>query len=241
MEMSRETSELFSALSKAQSEFKVAKFDKKAVYGDYASLTSVRESCIEALTKHGLSMVQPVTFNGAHYEMLTQLNHSSGQYMRSTIRLILDKNNMQGLGSAITYAKRYAWAAMVGIVSDSDDDGNTAVGRQPNGEKHSPPPKKTAAEMQNRKPGTVQNMAPASKDLLEMVTNLCIDRQINEFVVQKLMRDGYSVNPKVPPTWVVKEIVDLLSIEDTTEATVMAQVVKIQNRREAALKSGGQQ
>ena len=146
-----ESSGLYAALSKAQLEFKVAVFDKKGLYGPYASFRSVREASIEALSKHGLSIIQPIEFDGTYYTLHTILNHSSGSEVRSSMRLILDKQNMQGLGSAVTYAKRYGWAAMIGIVSDDDDDGNAAVGSPgPHPEdivkKKLPPPPKPKAK-----------------------------------------------------------------------------------------------
>lgn len=121
-----ELNELFSALSKAQLEFEIAVFDKKAQYGPYASFKSVRDASIKALSKYGLTIVQAIEFDGEYYCLNTILAHSSGQHLKSNLRLMIDKNNMQGLGSAITYAKRYAWASLIGIVSDDDDDGNLA-------------------------------------------------------------------------------------------------------------------
>lgn len=128
MENTDNVNELFTALSKAQIDIKVAVFDKKANYGAYASFKSVVEASREALAKNGLSIIQPVSKVNDKYQLHTILAHSSGQMIKSHIELILDKNNMQGLGSAITYAKRYAWSAMVGVVSDDDDDANAASG-----------------------------------------------------------------------------------------------------------------
>lgn len=136
------------AMSKAQAEIKVAVFDKQANYGPYASFKSVREASIDALSKNGIAVFQPVNFDGKDYFLETLLVHSSGEKITSHIKLLVDKNNMQGLGSAITYAKRYAWSAIAGIVSDDDDDGaeasKTTLPKDPPPQK--PPPKNYAPQ-----------------------------------------------------------------------------------------------
>jgi hypothetical protein len=61
--------------------------------------------------------------------MVTTLAHTSGQWVKSYLPLNPDKNNSQGMGAAITYLRRYALSAIVGVVCDEDDDGETACGR----------------------------------------------------------------------------------------------------------------
>lgn len=117
---------LATAMARAQSQIKVAVFDKKANYGFYASYKSVKEACTQALSDNGIAVFQPVNFDGTNYFLETILVHSSGESISSHVKLIVDRNNMQALGSAITYAKRYAYSAIVGVVSDDDDDGNEA-------------------------------------------------------------------------------------------------------------------
>lgn len=129
MQKSAETNELFTAMAKAQGEFKSIPMDKKNPHfkSSYASLTATQEGTREFLSKHGLALIQSIDIENDIYFLETMLTHSSGQWVASKLKLILDKNNMQGLGSAITYAKRYAWQAMLGVVGDEDDDGNAAV------------------------------------------------------------------------------------------------------------------
>lgn len=128
MNKSESINELSSALAKAQAEIPVALYDSRNPHfkADYASLSSFLKAAKPHLSKHGLSVSQlPETIDNKHY-LTTMLMHSSGQYISSTFCLILTKNDMQGLGSAITYAKRYGLDAMLGIGSD-DDDANLAV------------------------------------------------------------------------------------------------------------------
>jgi hypothetical protein len=61
--------------------------------------------------------------------MSTVLMHSSGEWLSGQYPIKPTKNDPQGIGAAITYARRYSLAAMVGVVSDEDDDAETAVGR----------------------------------------------------------------------------------------------------------------
>lgn len=123
-------SEIGKALAKAQKEIHSA--GKEGINphfkSRYATLSSVWEACREALTKNGLAVAQAIlTQHDGRYVLQTMLIHESGQFIESFCPLILQKNDMQGLGSAITYARRYALAAIVGVSQD-DDDGNATRG-----------------------------------------------------------------------------------------------------------------
>ena len=128
MEMSSEIKDLAKALSKAQAVVEGAAKDSANPHfkSSYADLASVWSACREALTKNGLSVAQ---FPGEMVEnrmtMTTMLMHSSGQWVRDTLSIPLSKVDAQGYGSATTYARRYALAAVVGVCPE-DDDGNAA-------------------------------------------------------------------------------------------------------------------
>lgn len=70
-----------------------------------------------------------MTADGTKIVMVTTLAHTSGQWMKSYLPLNPSKNDSQGIGAAITYLRRYSLSAIVGVVCDEDDDGETAVGR----------------------------------------------------------------------------------------------------------------
>jgi|DEB19_MinimDraft_3_1074340.scaffolds.fasta_scaffold04394_4 hypothetical protein len=146
MKQSEQINELAAALAKAQSEIKTAGKGKENPFfkSSYADLAMVREACIEALTKNNLAVTQSTDFDGDVTWLETTLMHSSGQWISGRYRLKPVKDDPQGMGSAVTYAKRYALAAMVGVVSvDEDDDGEAASGRPP--QKEQQPNRKTAA------------------------------------------------------------------------------------------------
>jgi len=94
----------------------------------YADLASVWDACRAPLANAGLSVVQLVSSDATHAIVETILAHSSGEWVSSTLAVPLTKVDAQGLGSAITYGRRYALAAIVGVCP-ADDDGEAAVAR----------------------------------------------------------------------------------------------------------------
>jgi hypothetical protein len=122
--------ELATALAKAQAAMKPAVKDSTNPHfkSKYADLTSVWEACRDALTKNGLSVVQATEFDGDLVWIETHLLHSSGEAIKGRYPLRPQQQTPQGYGSAISYARRYALAAMVGVVAD-DDDGAAASER----------------------------------------------------------------------------------------------------------------
>lgn len=127
---SEQINELAAALTRAQAAMDTAKrtAENQFFKSSYADLASVWATCREPLTKNGLSVVQTTdsTLEGEFLETL--LMHSSGQWVGGRIAIKPVKNDPQGVGSAMTYARRYALMAIVGIASE-DDDGNEASGK----------------------------------------------------------------------------------------------------------------
>jgi hypothetical protein len=85
----------------------------------------VWDACRDALHKNGFSVVQMGELVEGQWALLTILLHESGEQLRGHVPLLNTKGDMQGLGSAITYARRYGLAAIVGVCPE-DDDGNAA-------------------------------------------------------------------------------------------------------------------
>lgn len=127
---SESINELIGALIKVQAVLESAAKENVNSHfkSKYADLTSIWEACKEPLTKNGFAVTQVVEGNKSDMYLTTWLMHTSGQWMRSRIPLLPEKPGSQPLGSAITYARRYALAAIVGVCSD-DDDGEKAMGR----------------------------------------------------------------------------------------------------------------
>lgn len=117
------------ALAAAQGEMSNAAKDSRnpAFKSKYADLASVREACLPALSRHGIAVIQPLeSAETGDMAVRTVLLHADGERIDCAVPLILGKRDMQGLGSAITYARRYGLMMMAGIAPD-DDDGNAAA------------------------------------------------------------------------------------------------------------------
>lgn len=119
----------------------------------YADLAEVWNTIREPLSKNGLSVVQaPVGIDGRSVKILTMLLHKSGQYIRTVTTIPCAKSDAQGIGSALTYGRRYALSALVGIAQE-DDDGNAAVANNSTASprrqaRRAPPAKKRACAEQ---------------------------------------------------------------------------------------------
>jgi len=123
-----ETKSIALALAKAQAEMGRAlkESNNPAFRSKYADLGNVVDACLPALNKHEIAVIQPVCETEAGRVVKTILIHSSGECLECAVPLIVGKNDMQGLGSAITYGRRYGLMSMAGIAPE-DDDGNAAA------------------------------------------------------------------------------------------------------------------
>lgn len=136
MNKAEQLNELAGALAKAQGAIKSAVKAKENPFfkSQYADLPAVMDACRKALSDNGLAVTQVADFDGQETWLETMLIHSSGQWISGKYPVRPVKNDPQGLGSAQTYARRYALMAMVGIVAENeDDDGNAASARNGNG------------------------------------------------------------------------------------------------------------
>lgn len=130
---SEQINELAAALAKAQGQIEGAKKSSSNPFfkSKYADLAECWNTCREALTANEISVIQmPEEINeNGRLNITTILAHSSGQYISSTLTMTVTKLDPQAIGSAITYGRRYALAAMVGLAQE-DDDGEKAMARQ---------------------------------------------------------------------------------------------------------------
>jgi ERF superfamily len=125
MNTSKSTAQLTKALIAFHKQIAPIKKDAQNPHfrNTYASLAAIIEGINEPLTANGLSYVQfPSGVNG----LTTRLMHESGEWMEDTFTMTPSKNDPQGLGSAITYQRRYSLGAVLGIATEDDDDGNAA-------------------------------------------------------------------------------------------------------------------
>lgn len=93
----------------------------------YADLASVTDACMPALNEAGIAVIQPTTDDESGRYVETILIHGeSGESLKCRVPLLVSKQDMQGYGSAVTYARRYGLMSMAGIAPE-DDDGNAAA------------------------------------------------------------------------------------------------------------------
>ena len=127
---SEKTAELVTALTKASGQIKVARKDSENPFfhSRYADLSAITEASREALVNNDLVVTQSTSIELNQMVLVTTLHHVSGQWIRGYYPITAVKADPQSMGSAVTYARRYALSSMLGIVSE-DDDGESAMGR----------------------------------------------------------------------------------------------------------------
>jgi hypothetical protein len=123
---------LSEALAKAQGEMESATFNRVNPHfkSKYADLASCRAAVTPALSRNGLAVTQVtqliVDADVLRLVLVTRLTHTSGEWIESAYPLPYAPDRPQVMGSALTYARRYALSAITGIASEEDDDGNEA-------------------------------------------------------------------------------------------------------------------
>lgn len=131
---------LAQALLKVQGEIPQATKDAVNSYSKnrYASLRSIMDACLKPLNNNGILLTQspcpaPDFLGEGYMGLMTQLTHAqSGQWMASLTVIPMVKSDPQGMGAAITYARRYALSAMLGIVACDDGEYETRSEARPN-------------------------------------------------------------------------------------------------------------
>ena len=92
----------------------------------YASLDAILDDVRPVLAAHNLGISQEPLFEDGKAGVVTRIIHASGESRESTLLLPIKDQTAQGVGSALTYAKRYAISSILGITADDDDDGELA-------------------------------------------------------------------------------------------------------------------
>lgn len=134
MKTSEQTSEIFKALANFRTVLKQPMKDASNPFfkSKYVPLENIVEVVDGAIKGTGLSYCQEATSEGNNISVATHVFHESGQFISfAPLTLPATKADAQGFGSAVTYAKRYSLAAVFGVTSDEDDDGNKAVETAP--------------------------------------------------------------------------------------------------------------
>jgi len=140
MQHSESISKIAAALVKAQGAMPAVgkEGNNPAFRSKYMTLDGILAVAVPVLTKHGIAVVQ-----GSQVESLdenqrpvsvcieTRLLHESGEWLAVEAIIPVSKQDAHGMGSAITYGRRYSLASILGIMADEDDDANNAVAQKP--------------------------------------------------------------------------------------------------------------
>ena len=116
----------------------------------YADLSDVVSVVVPALTEQGIAMYHSMVSYDGGMAMRTTLSHgATDTHIHCEVPLIVDRQNMQGMKSATTYAKRIGLESLTGIAPDTDDDGNAAAAAAPKAPKEQPkaPPHPTVVDI----------------------------------------------------------------------------------------------
>ena len=144
MKKSESIKEIATALNKAQAEMSGAKKSSKNPFfkSSYAHLEEVINCVKEPFANNGLRYMQFPRATDGFAGVETIIMHTSGEWISGELLLNCAKNDPQGMGSAITYARRYGLQSAAGLPSE-DDDGNYATA--PSKPAYTPPPAPQAA------------------------------------------------------------------------------------------------
>lgn len=159
MKTSESLANIAPALVKATSQLRALQKDSVNPHfkSRFVSLDAIMHEVRPTLAAHGLTVLQgagtPHTDETGRVTALTvetTVLHQSGEWMSSSVVMPLGKVDPQGAGAAVSYGRRYGIAALLAIVADEDDDGNSAM----------PTPRERAQEMVRQAPPTPPAAAP---------------------------------------------------------------------------------
>lgn len=159
----------------------------------YADLSECKRAAKQPLADNELSVCQLIEDD---YSIRTILLHSSGQWISSKVRMPSNTADAQSIGSAITYAKRYAFCAILGIVADDDEDANIASDNSAQKEQPKEQPKKTAnSRVKKELTRDHLNNESAMKSISEWLYNKeKIAKEANQpFSVESVISNAYII------------------------------------------------
>lgn len=161
MQKSEQINELSAALAKAQAQIENASKTSNNPHfkSKYADLAEVLNTVRPVFAANGIAIVQMPSFASGIVSVETMLTHASGQWISNVCSTPVSKQDAQGVGSAITYLRRYSLAAFAGVAQE-DDDANAAVGHAPKQQKPQ------AAPAQQAKPQATADVMQKAADAI---------------------------------------------------------------------------
>jgi hypothetical protein len=209
MNKSENINELAKALARVQEKMKPAEFDSVNPYfkSKYASLGSVIQAYKEAGKGEGITFLQPPVSQNWYAGVNNIIMHESGQWISQEFMIPLDpdaKNPTQEFGKAITYARRYGLASMLGIYSDEDIDGNSQRQQPAPEQKPEQRPVLVPAKLKTAIAGKASEFDTGTQKDMQRVamhlSKLCGDDETRH-KVQEYLFGNESLTKVSPPVW----------------------------------------
>lgn len=201
--------ELLTSLLNAKRKIKSPVKNRKAMYGRYADLEAVLQAVEDALSNEGLIIEQGgVQLEGHPYLRTTLWHAETGQKLVSDIPIVAkDPYDPQKIGGSITYARRYGISAMLTLVADDDDDGNTAAGKNRDGS--APKPAQPS--------GNTGVSASKAAQVLSLDIENPLPKKLVDALIVEMQRAEYSDSQVLP---VIRKVLnrEVKHIAELTEA-----------------------
>lgn len=191
-------SKLAVALVKAQGEITAITKDGANPHfkSKYATLDNIIDETRPILARHGLAILQMPGGDGENVIMRTMLMHESGEWLETEPLVMRPaKNDPQGMGSCITYARRYSYSALLSISTDEDDDGNASS--------HAPQGSQGRANnqpsQQSRQQSPPPSSAPAASDKvsenqLRFIGKLRTDKKLSDDDYREVLMAKFGID-----------------------------------------------
>ena len=161
-------SELGAAIKNAQNPF---------LKNSYADINAIQDAVFPVFHAHEFAIIQEGGADEFGQYLETRLVHASGEAFTSKVYLEFKKSDMQSLGGALTYARRYGLISLTGVPVQ-DDDGNTA-----NGERHMKVKQAVSQSQKNRKPQHQQKLLERGENLTRALKS-CTAEQLIGFATE---------------------------------------------------------
>lgn len=218
MEHSESLKELATALSKAQGEIENAHKNAANTHfkAKYADLAEIINTVRPVLTKYGLAVVQIPGFADGVVTVETMLTHASGEWIKGTSGAPAQKQDPQGVGSAVTYLRRYSLAAVCAIAQE-DDDGEAAV------ERNGKPARREKAPKPEPQPSPLPELRDTIGGLCAAFVGVELTEQERKLIVKA---SAVASDYKAPAAWLEEAVAKLTALakQKGIQATQLAGV-----------------
>ncbi|MFC4077181.1 ERF family protein [Salinithrix halophila] len=189
----------------------------------YATIDQIIEEIRPILASHGLFIMQmPTNTEAGEIQMTTRIFHTSGQWMESPVLTLKpQKMDPQGIGSAVTYARRYSLTSFLSLNTGEDDDGNSASA--PTQQRKVPAKGKApAAQKPGQKAGGPQGLA-SQDQRRKLFAKGCTEKGLTKDQLKKLVnyQTGKDSTVKLTP----KEIDDLVKLIEAMDGAELVQLI----------------